>query len=127
MRGLDPLQLLQSDAQPTETEQADGGARCRVCPQLFPRTERKAAASAGRDTNMVSIAICRSISVIGAQGEWYTGKAGPKGSISAGLAAGVPEAVLFMHCGHAQDRAARTYMHFSSPELLFATSKAFKL
>ena len=115
------------------------GARCKRCPPLFPRTTQVQGASTGSrrtrtvmttqacDTNMVGRAIRRSLTAIGAEGEWYTGKAGRKGGISTALEAGVPEAVLYMQSGHAQDRAARTYMHFASPALLFDTFKAFGL
>ena len=121
------------------TKLKHSGARCKRCPPLFPRTTQvRAASNSPRstktvmttqacDTNMVGRAIRRSLSAIGAEGEWYTGKAGRKGGISTALEAGVPEAVLYMQSGHAQDRAARTYMHFSSPALLFDTFKAFGL
>ena len=114
-------------------------ARCRACSPVFPRSaqQRVPGSQPARfatilttdagNTNMVSQAIRSSMERLGANGLWYTGKAGRKGGISTALEAGVPESVLFMQSGHSQSKAAQAYMHFNSPELLYATFDAFGL
>ncbi len=41
--------------------------------------------------------------------------------------AGVPESILWMQFGHAQDRAARRYVRLTNPDRLYDTWRAFRL
>ena len=47
--------------------------------------------------------------------------------LSTAIEAGVPEAILWMQSGHAQDLAARRYVELNSPALLYRTYEAFDL
>ena len=49
-----------------------------------------------------------------------------RGGLSTAIDAGVPEAILWMQSGHAQDVAARRYVQLRSPKLLYRMWEAFK-
>ena len=49
------------------------------------------------------------------------------GGLSTVIEASVPEHILWMQSGHAQDKAARVYVTLNSPVLLFKTWEAFDL
>ena len=49
-----------------------------------------------------------------------------QGGISTALAAGVPEAVIYLQSGHGSKKAGRAYP-FLQPEHLYATWRAFGL
>jgi hypothetical protein len=49
------------------------------------------------------------------------------GGFSTAIEAGIPEAILWMQSGHAQDGAARRYVQLRSPKLLYRTWEAFRL
>ena len=57
----------------------------------------------------------------------FSGISARRGGLSTAIEAGVPEHILWMQSGHAQDRAARRYVHLGSPALLYETWKAFGL
>jgi hypothetical protein len=50
-----------------------------------------------------------------------------RGGLSTAIEAGVPEHILWMQSGHAQDVAARRYVQIGSPALLYDTWAAFDL
>ena len=50
-----------------------------------------------------------------------------RGGISAGLAARVPEPILFLQSGHGSNCAARNYMVPRDPHVLYETYLAFGL
>jgi hypothetical protein len=50
-----------------------------------------------------------------------------RGCLSSAIEAGVPEAILWMQSGHAQDVAARRYVQLGSPKPLYHTWESFKL
>ena len=57
----------------------------------------------------------------------FSGISARKGGLSTAIEAGVPEHVLWMQSGHAQDVAARRYIQLGSPALLYDTWAAFDL
>ena len=61
--------------------------------------------------------------------EGFSGVCARRGGITTAIEAGVPEHVLWMQSGHAQDRAARQYvvLNATNQELLFRTFEAFGL
>ncbi len=50
-----------------------------------------------------------------------------RGGLSTAIETGVPEHILWMQHGHAQDVAARRYVQLGSPALLYDTWAAFDL
>ncbi len=50
-----------------------------------------------------------------------------RGGFSTAIEAGVPEGILWMQSGHAQDVAARRYVWLRRPKLLYRTWESFKL
>ena len=57
----------------------------------------------------------------------FSGISARKGGLTTAITAGVPEEIVYLQSGHGQTRAARAYMHFQDPALLFATYQAFGL
>ena len=57
----------------------------------------------------------------------FSGVCARRGGLSTAIEAGVPEHILWMQSGHAQNLAARRYVQFQSPALLYETWAAFKL
>ena len=49
------------------------------------------------------------------------------GSLTVAIEAGVPEHILWMQSGHAQDRAARRYVRLTNPDCLYDTWCASRL
>ncbi len=49
------------------------------------------------------------------------------GGLTVAIEAGVPEHILWMQSGHAQDRAARRYVRLTNPDRLYDTWRAFHL
>ena len=67
------------------------------------------------------------LSHVGYDTSLFSGISARRGGISTAIEAGVPEAILWMQSGHAQDVAARRYMQLRSPALLYKTWEAFSL
>ena len=57
----------------------------------------------------------------------FSGISARRGGLSTAIEAGVPEHILWMQSGHAQDVAARRYVQLGSPALLYDTWAAFRL
>ncbi len=57
----------------------------------------------------------------------FSGISARRGGLSTAIEAGVPEAILWMQSGHAQDLAARRYVELNSPALLYRTYESFDL
>jgi hypothetical protein len=49
------------------------------------------------------------------------------GGLPVATEAGVPESIMWMQSGHAQDRAARHYVRLSNPDRLYDTWRTFRL
>ena len=109
-------------------------ARCCYCPPLFPRAVRGAGGTWTLHGAAVTPAgfsemIPRALERVGVNAEGFSGVCARRGGITTAIEAGVPEHVLWMQSGHAQDRAARQYvvLNATNPELLFRTFEAFGL
>ena len=57
----------------------------------------------------------------------FSGISARRGGISTAIEKGVPEHILWMQSGHAQDSAARRYVRLGSPARLYETWAAFGL
>ena len=71
--------------------------------------------------------IVRGLRHIGLDTTLFSAVCARRGGLSTAIEAGVPEAILWMQSGHAQEVAARRYVQLRSPKLLYATWEAFKL
>ena len=71
----------------------------------------------------------RGLGHVGFDTDLFSGISARKGGLSTAIEAGVPESILWMQSGHAQDRAARKYvvLDATNPDLLFRTFEAFRL
>jgi hypothetical protein len=103
------------------------GARCRACAPLFPKLKNNAAATEPVSRQQVTDAVLNSLSMIGVDTQHYSGISMRRGGISAGLAARVPEPILFLQSGHGSNCAARNYMVPRDPHVLYETYLAFGL
>ena len=73
--------------------------------------------------------IIRAMAHVGFDTSGFSGISARRGGLSTAIEAGVPEAILWMQSGHAQDSdlAARRYVELNSPALLYRTYEAFDL
>ena len=71
--------------------------------------------------------VVRGLGHVGFNTALFSGISARRGGLSTAIEAGVPEAILWMQSGHAQDVAARRYVQLRSPKLLYRTWEAFKL
>ena len=71
--------------------------------------------------------IVRGLQHVGFDTTFFSGISARKGGLSTAIEAGVPEHILWMQSGHAQDVAARRYVQLNSPALLYRTYEAFGL
>jgi hypothetical protein len=107
-----------------------GSKLCNVCPPAFPRGIKK-----GQEFDLcrqasseeVSAIIVRGMQHIGFDTTYFSGISARKGGLSMAIEAGVPEHILWMQSGHAQDVAARRYVQLNSLALLYSTYEAFGL
>jgi hypothetical protein len=128
------LVAFQRDAglavQPGCTKRQHPEQRCPLCPPMFPRTSRDGrgfitdrAPSSGDLSNM----IVDGLRQVGFDTTLFSGISARRGGLSTAIEAGVPEHILWMQSGHAQDVAARRYVQLGSPALLYDTWAAFDL
>ena len=73
-----------------------------------------------------SAMVVRALGHVGFNTALFSGISARRGGLSTAIEAGVPEAILWMQSGHAQDVAARRYVQLRSPKLLYHTWEAFK-
>ncbi len=72
--------------------------------------------------------IIRGMQHVGFDTTYFSGISARKGGLSTAIeAGGVPEHILWMQSGHAQDVAARRYVQLNSPALLYRTYESFGL
>ncbi len=57
----------------------------------------------------------------------FSGVCCSMGGLTVAIQAGVPEHVLWMQSGHAQDKSTRSYVCLIDPNLLYDTWRAFRL
>jgi hypothetical protein len=103
------------------------GARCRACMPLFSRIDNGAVSSRPVSRQQVTNAVLKALQLIGVDTKHYSGISMRRGGISAGLAARVPEPILFLQSGHGSNCAARNYMVPRDPHVLYETYLAFGL
>jgi hypothetical protein len=110
------------------TKSLNPQARCQFCPPLFPRSVdhgRVFDFSRPPSAEDASAMIVRGLNHVGYDTSLFSGISARKGGLSTAIEAGVPEHILWMQSGHAQDVAARRYVQLGSPTLLYSTWEAF--
>ena len=103
---------------------------CRVCPPLFPRSlPGKSGFDLSRlpPNECVSASIVRAVGLVGVDTAFFSGICARKGGLSTAIENGVPEEIVWMQSGHANNPAARRYVELGSPALLYKTWEAFNL
>ncbi len=75
----------------------------------------------------ITNAVLETLASIGIDTTNYSGISMRRGGISAGLAARVPEPILFLQSGHGTNCAANNYMCPRDPHVLYETYLAFGL
>ena len=111
------------------TKLSKPGATCKACPYVFSKTSRNSPhqiTGIKAYPKLIVQFVTRSLRHINIDTKRITGVSLRKGGISVATEAGVPDAILWMQTGHAQDRAARRYITLNSPTLLLDTWKAFR-
>ncbi len=124
------MRAVGNGPRPGCTKRADPQCPCPVCPPLFPRS-----ADRGRSFDLsrlptageASAMVVRALGHVGYNTALFSGISARRGGLSTAIEAGVPEAILWMQSGHAQDVAARRYIQLRSPKLLYRTWEAFRL
>jgi hypothetical protein len=108
-------------------------ARCQ-CPPLFPRLvldqrsgSYTAAAKPKSTCSNISTYVAAALKDIGVDPSGFSGVCCRMGGLTIAIEAGVPEHILWLQSGHAQDRAARRYVRLQDPDRLYDTWRAFKL
>jgi len=109
------------------------GKKCTVCPPLFPKLAKGPGGSwvvparATPTPALVSTMVTSALHTIGVHSKAFTGASCRMGGLTVATEAGVPESILWMQSGHAQDRAARHYVRLTNPDRLYDTWRAFRL
>ena len=75
----------------------------------------------------MSSMVVSALKTIGVHNPAFTRMSCRMGGLTVATEAGVPESILWMQSGHAQDRAARRYVRLTDPDRLYDTWRAFKL
>ena len=122
------LRAVGNQPRPGCTKSANPQAKCPACPPLFPRSlDRGRAFDFSRQPSAeeASAMIVRGLKHVGYDTSLFSGISARKGGLSTAIEAGVPEHILWMQSGHAQDVAARRYVQLGSPTLLYSTWEAF--
>ena len=112
------------------SKRSNPNRRCKDCPPLFPLShsnKRDFILHKAPSSNAVADMIVRGLRHIGLDTTLFSAVCARRGGLSTAIEAGVPEAILWMQSGHAQEVAARRYVQLRSPKLLYATWEAFKL
>jgi hypothetical protein len=94
---------------------------------LFSRIDNGTVSSRPVSRQQVTNAVLNALQLIGVDTKHYSGISMRRGGISAGLAARVPEPILFLQSGHGSNCAARNYMVPRDPHVLYETYLAFGL
>ena len=109
------------------------GKRCLVCAPLFPKLVKGPGSSWVLHTDptpspaCVSAMVVSALRMIGVDTASFSGVCCRMGGLTVATEAGVPENILWMQSGHAQDRAARRYVRLTNPDRLYDTWRAFRL
>jgi hypothetical protein len=109
------------------------GKRCTACPPLFPKLVRGpcgawvVAPNPSPSSALVSSMVVSAVKSIGVDTTAFSGVSCSMGGLTVATEAGVPEHILWMQSGHAQDRTARRYVRLTDPDRLYDTWLAFRL
>ena len=109
------------------------GKRCPDCLPLFPKLVKGpngswvVAPNPRPSAAMVSGMVVSALRGIGLDTTAFSGVSCRMGGLTTAIEAGVPEHILWMQSGHAQDRAARRYVRLTHPDRLYDTWRAFRL
>jgi hypothetical protein len=109
------------------------GKRCLVCAPLFPKLAKGPGSSWVLHTDpnpspaCVSAMVVSALRMIGVDTASFSSVCCRMGGLTVATEAGVPENILWMQSGHAQDRAARRYVRLTNPDRLYDTWRAFRL
>ena len=117
-------------AAPTCTKRAEPSARCQHCPPLFPMSRPKHQGFELQKfplPSTFSAMILCGLRLLGMDTSAFSGVCARRGGLSTAISAGVPESILWMQSGHAQDKAARRYVQLTDTTQLYATFEAFGL
>ena len=118
------------DPQPGCSKHAEPGAYCGACSPMFPRRTKRGQEfdlSRPASSEEMSAMIVRGLGHVGFDTTLFSGISARKGGLSTAIEGGVPEHILWMQSGHAQDVAARRYVQLNSPALLYSTYESFGL
>jgi integrase len=106
-------------------------ARCPYCPPLFPNTAQSRGRTVLTSTPLrrqrVREILRNTLLRHGFDPSAFSSVSARKGGLSVAIEAGVPEHILWLQSGHAQNIAARRYVQLTSPTLLYHTWAAFEL
>ncbi len=75
----------------------------------------------------ISSYVAAALKDIGVDPSGFSGVCCRMGGLTIAIEAGVPEHILWLQSGHAQDRAARRYVRLQDPDRLYDTWRAFEL
>ena len=109
------------------------GRRCTACPPLFPKLTRATGDVWALHSDpvptpaLISGMVIAALRMIGVNTTAFSGVCCRMGGLTIATEAGVPESILWMQSGHAQDRAARRYVRLTNPDRLYDTWRAFHL
>lgn len=116
------------------TKAARPHALCPVCPPAFPKFQRGPGGTTvlhprpRPSPSLVSDMVLHALRDIGVDtNAGFSGVCCRMGGLSVAIEAGVPEHILWMQSGHAQDKSARRYVRLTDPSLLYDTWRAFRL
>jgi hypothetical protein len=109
------------------------GKKCLTCPPLFPKLRKSPTGNWTVDHKpspspaLISSMVIASLRLISVDPSHFSGVSCRMGGLTVAIEAGVPEHILWMQSGHAQDRAARRYVRLTDPNRLYDTWRAFQL
>ena len=127
------MDKLGTRPKPGCTKATRPGRRCPVCPPLFPKLRLDAsgqhvlADDPTPTATLMSSMVVSALKTLGIHNPSFTGMSCRMGGLTVVTEAGVPESILWMQSGQAQDRAARRYVRLTDPDRLYDSWRAFKL
>ena len=108
------------------------GKGCRSCFPLFPKLTKGPGNSwvlhpdPTPSPACISAMVVAALRMIGVDTAAFSGVCCRMGGLTVATEAGVPENILWMQSGHAQNRAARRYVRLTNPDRLYDTWRAFR-
>ena len=115
------------------TARSRPGRRCTSCPPLFPKLVHGPGDTWTLHPDpvpspaLISSMVVSALRMINVDTSSFSGVSCRMGGLTIATEAGVPENIMWMQSGHAQDRAARRYVRLTNPDRLYDTWRAFRL